>query len=57
MRFMLRGARLVDATMDQAGGEITVDGAHIQQVGASKGRDTPGKVLDARRGHCHAWFY
>lgn len=45
MRFTLRGTRLVDATMDLAEANITVDGAHIEQIG----RDTHlrGKVLDA----------
>src|SRR5579872_3831056 len=45
MQFTLRGTRLVDATMDLTEGDITIDGAHIEQVG----RDNPasGKVLDA----------
>lgn len=33
MRFTLRGARLVDATMDLARGDVTVDGTRIQEVG------------------------
>lgn len=45
MRFTLRGTRLVDATMDLAEGDITVDGAYIEQVGGES--DAPGKVLDA----------
>jgi N-acetylglucosamine-6-phosphate deacetylase len=45
MRFTLRGARLVDATMDLAEGEITVDGAHIEQVG--EGNAASGRELDA----------
>lgn len=45
MRFTLRGTRLVDATMDLAEGDITVDGANIEQVG--KESDAPGKVIDA----------
>lgn len=45
MRFTLRGTRLVDANLDLTEGEITIDGAHIEQVG---GRNAaPGKVLDA----------
>ena len=45
MRFTLRGARLVDANMDLAEGEITIDGAHIEEVGEKS--TTPGRVLDA----------
>ena len=45
MRFTLRGARLVDADMDLTEGEITIDGAHIEEVG-EKSR-TPGEILDA----------
>lgn len=45
MRFTLRGTRLVDATMDLAEGDITVDGAHIEGVGQKT--DAPGKVVDA----------
>jgi N-acetylglucosamine-6-phosphate deacetylase len=45
MRFTLRGARLVDAKMDQAEGDITVDGAHIEQVG--EGAASSGKEIDA----------
>ncbi len=47
MRFTLRGTRLVDATMDLAEGDITVEGAHIEQVGQNN--HTPGKVIDARQ--------
>ena len=45
MHFTLRGARLVDATMDLVEADITVAGTHIEQVG----RDlyAPGRVLDA----------
>ncbi len=32
MRFMLRGARLVDAAMDIARGTIDIDGAHIKAI-------------------------
>lgn len=45
MRFTLRGARLVDATMDLAEANITIDGRQIEQIG-SMGH-TPGKILDA----------
>ncbi len=45
MRFTLRGARLVDATMDLAEGDITFDGGHIEQVGEKS--TTPGRELDA----------
>lgn len=45
MRFTLRGTRLVDATMDLAEGDITIDGAQIEQVGQD--HPAPGKVLDA----------
>lgn len=45
MRFTLRGTRLVDATMDLAEGDITIDGAHIEGVGQKA--DAPGKVVDA----------
>jgi len=45
MRLTLRGTRLVDATMDLAKGDITIEGAHIDQVGPSN--EAPGKVLDA----------
>lgn len=47
MRFTLRGTRLVDAEMDLAEGDITIDGAHIEQVGQDN--PAPGKVLDASR--------
>ncbi|MFL5702820.1 MAG: amidohydrolase family protein, partial [Ktedonobacteraceae bacterium] len=33
MRFTLRGARLVDATMDIASGDITINGDRIENVG------------------------
>lgn len=45
MRFTLRGARLVDATMDLADADITVAGAHIEQVG--RNLCAPERVLDA----------
>ncbi|HEX7737057.1 MAG TPA: N-acetylglucosamine-6-phosphate deacetylase [Ktedonobacteraceae bacterium] len=45
MRFTLRGTRLVDANMDLAESEITIDGAHIESVG--NGNAAPGKVVDA----------
>lgn len=45
MRFTLRGTRLVDATMDLAKGDITVEGAHIEAVGQVG--EEPGKLLDA----------
>jgi N-acetylglucosamine-6-phosphate deacetylase len=45
MRFTLRGARLVDATMDLSEGDITFDGGHIEHVGGTSA--DPGKVLDA----------
>ena len=45
MRFTLRGTRLVDATMDLAEGDITVEGVHIEQVGQNN--HAPGKVIDA----------
>ena len=41
MRFTLRGARLVDAHMDLAEGEITIGGAHIEQLG--EGDTAPGR--------------
>jgi N-acetylglucosamine-6-phosphate deacetylase len=48
MRLTLRGARLVDATMDQTGGDITINGAHIQRIEqGGNGHDASGKVLDA----------
>jgi len=31
MQFTLRGARLVDATMDRANSTVTIDGAFIQE--------------------------
>src|SRR5260370_34681493 len=46
MRFTLRGTRLVDATMDLAEADITVDGTQIEQVGQNV--LAPGKILDAR---------
>lgn len=49
MRFTLRGARLVDATMDLVESEITVDGSYIACVGKRARETAPGKVLDARR--------
>lgn len=46
MRFTLRGARLVDATMDLAEADITIDGAHIERIGSAP--RAPSIVLDAR---------
>jgi N-acetylglucosamine-6-phosphate deacetylase len=37
MRFTLHGARLVDATGDRLGSDITIDGARIQAIGRSRG--------------------
>lgn len=45
MRFTLRGTRLVDATMDLAETDITIDGTRIEQLGPAE--QEPGKVLDA----------
>lgn len=45
MRFTLRRTRLVDATMDLAEGDITIDGTHIEQVGQES--NAPGRWLDA----------
>ncbi len=45
MRFTLHGAHLVDAISEISGGDITIDGAHIQAVGA--GIEAQGKVVDA----------
>ncbi|HKD74585.1 MAG TPA: N-acetylglucosamine-6-phosphate deacetylase, partial [Ktedonobacterales bacterium] len=38
MKFTLHGARLVDATIDQADGAITVEGARIQSIGSAVGK-------------------
>jgi N-acetylglucosamine-6-phosphate deacetylase len=45
MRFTLRGTRLVDATLDQATGDITVEGAYIETIGQPA--EEPGRLLDA----------
>src|SRR5579862_8807101 len=45
MRFTLRGARLVDATTDISGGDITIDGPRIQAVGQT--HDAAEYVIDA----------
>lgn len=45
MRFTLRGARLVDATMELPEGDITVDDMCIQAVGQA--HDVLGSVIDA----------
>lgn len=45
MRFTLRRTRLIDATMDLAQSDITIDGARIESIASSRG--APGKVLDA----------
>lgn len=45
MRFTLRGTRLVDATMDQARGDITVDGEHITAVGSEN--EAVGTIIEA----------
>lgn len=45
MRFTLSGARLVDATAENLGGDITVDGTYIQGVGLE--REQQSNVIDA----------
>jgi N-acetylglucosamine-6-phosphate deacetylase len=45
MRFTLRGPRLVDATTDLAVGDITIDNARIEAIGASQ--HDVGEVIDA----------
>ncbi len=45
MRLTLHGARLVDATGDRPGSDITIDGTRIQAVGRSRG--APGRVVEA----------
>ncbi len=45
MRWTLQGARLVDASFELSGADLTIDGAHIQAVGAPSG--APGTVIDA----------
>ncbi len=45
MRFTLHGARLVDATGDRPGSDITIDGTRIQAVGRSRG--APSRVVEA----------
>lgn len=45
MRWTLRGAHLVDASLELPGADLTIDGAHVQAVGAPA--DTPGTVIDA----------
>lgn len=45
MRFTLRGARLVDASMDMASGDITINGTQIENVGQT--RNIADRVVDA----------
>lgn len=45
MRFTLRGARLVDASMDMANGDITIHGTQIESVGQT--RNIADQVVDA----------
>jgi N-acetylglucosamine-6-phosphate deacetylase len=45
MRWTLQGAHLVDANFELPGGDLTIDGARIQAVGAPA--DAPGAVIDA----------
>jgi N-acetylglucosamine-6-phosphate deacetylase len=45
MRWTLQGARLVDASFELAGADLTLDGPHIQAVGAPSG--APGTMIDA----------
>src|SRR5947209_9692090 len=45
MRFTLRGARLVDASMEMPEGDIDIDGTHIRAVGSS--HDIQDCVIDA----------
>jgi N-acetylglucosamine-6-phosphate deacetylase len=45
MRLTLHGARLIDATGDRPGSDITIEGGRIQAVGRSRG--APGRVVDA----------
>ena len=45
MRCTLRGAQLVDATRDLAPGDLSIDAARIQSVGAAK--DASGDIIDA----------
>ena len=45
MRWTLQGAHLVDADFELPGGDLTIDGARIQAVGAPDG--APGAVIDA----------
>lgn len=47
MRFTLRGARLVDATMGLPTGDITIDGTHILAIGSAEQNEEPGEVIDA----------
>lgn len=49
MRFTLRGARVVDATLELPSGDITIDGTHISAVGVGAGelQHEPGRVIDA----------
>ncbi|MGH2507550.1 MAG: amidohydrolase family protein, partial [Ktedonobacteraceae bacterium] len=46
MRFTLRGTRVVDATMDLAEADITINGVQIERIGSVV--HAPEKVLDAR---------
>lgn len=45
MRLTLHGVRLVDATGDRPGSDITIDGTRIRAVGRSRG--APGRVVEA----------
>jgi N-acetylglucosamine-6-phosphate deacetylase len=45
MQLTLRGARLVDAAGDRPGGDITIEGTHIQAVG--RARSARGRIVDA----------
>lgn len=49
MRFTLRGARIVDATMELPSGDITIDGTHISAIGVGAGelQHESGSVIDA----------
>ena len=45
MRLTLHGVRLIDATGDHPGSDITIDGTRIRAVGRSRG--APGRVVEA----------
>lgn len=47
MRFTLRGARLIDATMGLPGGDITIEGTHILAIGSGDRQEDPGEIFDA----------